>query len=213
LAQTSLRCSVSWPRRRTHCAHFVRSVQTTATSQMTTRAAREATSPALLGAPEARSSLPTRAFADTVFVLVKKPRGVASRQAAPGGGSVCGDEERRFEVGARSALRDQTCRSCLNEANAVSAVSSAARPRTEHRSAVDAQHRPPQPEPPPGAACRDTLHGGDHHRGRHHRGRLKLLQRRCFCNTTAMPLLMLSGRVFVTTLSNHWMNARTPASW
>jgi hypothetical protein len=43
--------------------------------------------------------------------------------------------------------------SAVSEANV---ASSAARPRTEHRSAVDAQHRPPQHEPPPGAACRDA---------------------------------------------------------
>ena len=65
----------------------------------------------------------------------------------PAGGDFCGDEERRFEVGARSALRHLTCRSCLSAVSAANVASSAARPRTEHRSAVDAQHRPPQPEP------------------------------------------------------------------
>ena len=47
----------------------------------------------------------------------------------------------------------------------VSAVSSAARPRTEHRSGVAAQRRPPQHEPLPGTACRDARSspdGGDH---------------------------------------------------
>ena len=96
---SGLAASVSWPRRRTHCAHFVRYVQTTATSQITTRASREATSPALLGASEARSRLPTRAFADAVFVLVEKALSVASRQAAPVGGDVCGDEEHHSAVG------------------------------------------------------------------------------------------------------------------
>jgi len=79
------------------------------------------------------------------------------RQVAPGGGDFCGDEERRAEVGARSALRELTRGGCLNAANAVSEVSSAARPRTEHRSAVGAKRRPPQHEPAPGAACRDAL--------------------------------------------------------
>jgi hypothetical protein len=85
---------------------------------------------------------------------------------------------------ARSALRQLTCRSCLNRAYAVGAESSAARPRTDAvspdteqslrtvlclanaqapagawASAVGAQRRPPQPEPPPGAACRDAMRG------------------------------------------------------
>jgi len=55
-----------------------------------------------------------------------------------------------------SALRCLTRRGCLNAANAVSAVSSAARPRTEQRSAVAAKRRPPQHEPPAGTACRDA---------------------------------------------------------
>jgi hypothetical protein len=53
-ASTSLRRSVSWPRRRTHSAPCGRCVHTTATRQLTTCAAREATSLALLGAPQAR---------------------------------------------------------------------------------------------------------------------------------------------------------------
>ena len=58
---------------------------------------------------------------------------------------------------AQHALRQLTRRGCLNAANDVSAVSSATRPRTEQRSAVDAQRRPPPHEPGPGCACRDTL--------------------------------------------------------
>ena len=83
---TALRCSVSWPRRRTHCAHFVRCVQTAATSQLLMRAARAATSPALLGAPEAHSGLPERAFAEPVFVRVERATTRASRQALFGAG-------------------------------------------------------------------------------------------------------------------------------
>ena len=153
---SGLRCSVSWPCRRTRFVRCAHCTQTAATSQITMRAARAATSPARLGAPEARSSLPARAFAETVVVLVENTTTGGSRQAVPGGGAVCGDEERRAEVGARSALRQLTCRSCLNAANEESAVSSAARPRTEHRSAVGAQRRPPQPAPRPGVACCDA---------------------------------------------------------
>ena len=182
-APTSLRCSVSWPCRRTRFVRCAHCTQTAATSQITMRAARAATSPPLLGAPEARSSLPARAFAEPVVVLVENTTTGGSRQAVPGGGAVCGDEEvspdsnspedclclangraswpgaackARAEVGARSALRQLTCRGCLNGSNEESAVSSAARPRTEHRSAVGAQRRPPQPALPPGAACCDA---------------------------------------------------------
>jgi hypothetical protein len=159
-------------------------VQTTATSQMLTRAAREAASPGLagragpwgpavrkaqtvprtvcvpahlLGAPEARRGPPERAFADGwCLVFVGKEQPVAARQAMPGGGDFWGDEQRRPGVGARSAHPHLTRRGCLNGANEVSKVSSAARPQAEQRSAVAAQRRPPQHEPSPGAACRAT---------------------------------------------------------
>ena len=165
----------------------------TATSQLTKRAARAATSPALLGAPQARPVLPERAFAATVVVLVRRATARGSRQAAPGGGDLCGDEEvsrdsnspedclclangraswpgaackARLGVGARSALRCLTRRGCLSAVSAANVASSAARPRAEHRSAVGAKRRPPQHEPPPGAACRDarTLRESSHSR-------------------------------------------------
>ncbi len=82
-AQTSLRCSVSWPRRRTHFAHCVRCVRTSATSQLTTRASREATSPALLGAPEALRVLPERAFAEALVLPAAGTPIAAARQAEP----------------------------------------------------------------------------------------------------------------------------------
>ena len=182
-ATTALRCSVSWPVAELTALTAFAAFKQAATSQITMRAARAATSPPLLGAPEARSSLPARAFAEPVVVLVENTTTGGSRQAVPGGGAVGGDEEvspdsnspedclclangraswpgaackARFGVGARSALRKLTCRSCLNGANEVSAVSSAARPRAEHRCAVGAKRRPPQPAPPPGTACRDA---------------------------------------------------------
>ena len=95
-APTALRCSVSWPVAKLTALTSFAAFKQAATSQMTTRAAREATSPALLGAPEVRSSLPARTFADTVFVLVETAPSVPERQAAPGGGDVCGDEERKI---------------------------------------------------------------------------------------------------------------------
>ena len=50
-------------RRSTHCVRYPLSAQTNATSQWWKRAARVATSPVLLGASEARRTLPARAFA------------------------------------------------------------------------------------------------------------------------------------------------------
>ena len=141
-------------RRRTHFAHCVRAVRTSSTSQCLKRAARAATSPALLGASHARCGLPGHTSAAASLVFVDKNHRVLARQAVPGGGEVWGGEERRFGVGARSALRGLTCRICSNGANAVSKVSYAAQPQTEHHSEVEAKRRPPHPEPLPGAACR-----------------------------------------------------------
>ena len=153
-ASAALRCSVSWPRRRTRFVRFAHCTQTAATSQMLMRAARAATSPALLGAPEARCSLPVRAFADTPVLSATKTTIGAARQAVPGGGDFCGGEKRRPGVGAHSALRDLTRRGCLSAVSAANEASPATRPRAEHRSAVGAQRRPPQHEPAPGTACR-----------------------------------------------------------
>jgi hypothetical protein len=97
-APTPLRCSVSWPRRRTHSATCGRYVRTASTSQKTKRAARAATSPVLLGTSEARLRLPGRAFAEPAVACETRrtsgglrgrrcPRGaisVATRSAAPG---------------------------------------------------------------------------------------------------------------------------------
>jgi hypothetical protein len=62
-ATAALRCSVLRPRCATRCVHCVHSAQTSATSMMTTRAAREAASPALLGATEARRDPPAQTVA------------------------------------------------------------------------------------------------------------------------------------------------------
>ena len=156
-APTPLRCSVSWPRRRTHFAPCGRCVQTTATSQKTMRAARAATSPALLGTSEAHRSLPGRAFAEPVVVCGTKRTmgGLRGRRCALGAISVATRSAAPGSARA-SALRDLTCRSCLNAATAGRVVSSAARPRCEHRSGVGLQGRPPQHEPPADSACRDA---------------------------------------------------------
>jgi len=141
-------------RRRTHFAHCVRFVQTTATSQSLKRAARAATSPPLLGAPEARHGLPIRAFADKAVVFAQKTCARAARRAVPGRGDLWGGEERSTGVGAHRALRDLTRRICLNEAHLVRVVSYATRPPGEYRSEVGAKRRPHQREPLSGTARR-----------------------------------------------------------
>ena len=156
-APTALRCSVSWPRRRTHCVRCAHCVQTAATSQKTMRAARAATSPVLLGASQARRSLPGRAFAEPVVVFAPQATTGGCRGRRCPLGAISGATRSAAPGSARaSALRELTCRGCLNAATAGSAVSSAARPWCEHRSAVGAQRRPPQHEPPAGSACRDA---------------------------------------------------------
>lgn len=159
-APTALRCSVSWPRRGTHSAHCVRCVRTTATSQCLIRAVRAATSPALLGASQVRRSLPERAFAGQRLVFATKQTSFASRQVVLCGGELCGDEKHRPGVGARSPLRHPTRRGCSNAVSAANRVSSATRPRAEHRSAVGLQGRPPRCEPSPGTACREAQTNG-----------------------------------------------------
>ena len=56
-----------------------------------------------------------------------------------------------------SALPHLTRRVCLSGESAANAASSAARPQAEQHSGVGAKRRPPQHEPPPGAACRAAL--------------------------------------------------------
>lgn len=154
-APTPLRCSVSRPRRITRFVRCAHCTQTNATSQMWMRAAREAASPVLLGAPEARRGLSERTFADRwCLVFVERTQPVAARQACSVGGDLWSGEERSPEVGARSAHPHLIRRGCLNGANAVSKVSSAARPQDEHRSGVAAKRRPLQREPLTGHACR-----------------------------------------------------------
>ena len=114
--------------------------------------------PPLLGASEAHRVLPGPGFAAALVGFgAKTTEATTSRQAAPGRGDFCDDEERSAGVGARSALRDLTRRYCLNVAPAKARSELSARPRGEHRSAVGPQGRPPQHERLAGAAWRDAL--------------------------------------------------------
>ena len=88
--------------------------------------------------------------------LRRGQRALAARRAVPARGDFGGGEERSFGVGARTrAHRELTRRNCLSAESEANAASFAARPRSEHRSAVGAaRHRPPRHEPLAGAACR-----------------------------------------------------------
>jgi len=145
-------------RRSTHCVRYALCAQTNATSQLLMRAARAATSPVLLGASQARRNLPARAFADTaaVFAANTTTRGLRGKGCPLGAIWVATSSAGPGSARA-SAPQRLTRRGCLNAANEVSAVSSAARPRTEQRSAVGAQRRPPPHERPAGSPCRDAL--------------------------------------------------------
>ena len=141
-------------RRQTHSVRFALCVRTTATSSMTKRAGtRAAASPALLGASHARQRLPARAFAEAAVVR-RHATGPAARQAVPARGDFGGGEQRSGGLGARSALRQLTRRRCPNAESEANGVSLAARARSEQRSGVGPQGRPPRHEPLAGTACR-----------------------------------------------------------
>jgi hypothetical protein len=109
---------------------------------------------ARLGTPEMYRNRSGRPFADRSCFFLAENRTVGARQGAPGGGDFWGDEQHRPGVGARSAHPKLTRRVCLSGVSAANAASSAARPQAEQHSAVGAKRRPPQHEPPAGAACR-----------------------------------------------------------
>jgi len=154
----------SGSRRRTHYASFARSVQTTAASQTTKRASRADPEPALLVAPEiapARYPLPRVPPLSFAWEDNESLGGSAKARAGSRRRASAQPRSAGLVARARSALRYLTRRGCLNGAHEVSVVSSAARPWTEHRSAVAAQRRPPQHEPLPGTACRDARSSPD----------------------------------------------------
>ena len=80
-----------------------------------------------------------------------------SRQAVPGGGDVCSDEQRRAGVGARAVRASSSDSPQLSERSERSERSEfCGATWAEQRSAVGAQRRPRASEPPPGTACRDA---------------------------------------------------------
>ena len=79
-----------------------------------------------------------------------------SRLALCGGGSLWSGEQRRPEVGARSAHPKLTRRNCLTKASEASGGSFSARPQAEQRNEVAAKRRPLQCETPSHNASRDA---------------------------------------------------------
>ena len=157
VAPTSLRCSVLQPAAELAAFASLTALKQLRRVSLRSALARAAASPVLLGAPQARRGLPGHAFAATVVACVPNgAREEPSRQAVPVGGDLWSDEDRRPGVGARSALRGLTRRSCLSATNEVSEASSATRPLVENRSAVGAQRRPRNHEPTAGTAWRDA---------------------------------------------------------
>jgi len=119
----------------------------------------------LLGASQARRVLPGTGFAAALVAFDGKP---PTRELAAGGtrqGRFVrrrGAQPRGRRASARFVLilAAACLNAALNAAREARAVSFAARPRGEHRSAVDAKRRPPQHEPLAGAARRDAQNAG-----------------------------------------------------
>ena len=173
-AETALRCSFGWPCRRTRCVRCAHCAQTTAASQMLRRAALAGQPPcaarrlprtlervgALLpshggggrrGRATARPPGDRRSANGARGVFVDHHPRNAARQALAGGGDLWGDEERRLEGGARSALQHLTRSSCLSAAAAGRAASSAARLRVDAVQSARRADRPsgsPRQHPP-----------------------------------------------------------------
>ncbi len=90
----------------------LRSLRSNRMRQVSLRSAlrARAMNPALLGASHARRAPPGRPFAAGSGCSRRPPPLLAERQAVPGGGAVCGAEQRSLEGGERSELRQLTCR-------------------------------------------------------------------------------------------------------
>ena len=156
-APTSLRCSAVWPAAELASRTSFAALRQWRRVSSRCALARAATRPVLLGASQARRGPSRHAFADTTVACIESnAREEPSRRAVPGGGDSWSDEDRRSGVGARSAQRRLTRRSCLSAVSKANAASSATQPLAENRSAVGAKRRLRKHEPPPGTAWRDS---------------------------------------------------------
>ena len=156
-------------RRRTHCVRCAHCVQTAATSQIVRSALRARPRALRSSAPEAAPHGPARTHLCgptrlCVFCSVRT-------KTTTGGFAAGGARRGRFRGrgaaqgrGRRAQRASSSDSSRLFERSAANAVSSATRARTEQRSAVGAQRRPPRHEPSPGSRLprRATLRESGH---------------------------------------------------
>jgi hypothetical protein len=144
-------------RRRTHFARFALCVQTGGDKSV--HEARCARGPRTLRSspPQRRPpACPSAPLRSGLLYLRGRQNTVALAAGGARRGRFLGRRGAQGQGRRACALRRLTRRGCLNEMSAANGVSSAARPWTEHHSAVGAKRRPPQHEPPPGTARRDA---------------------------------------------------------
>ena len=110
---------------------------------------------ALLSALEARCRGSAHAFAEVVFAHHRRRNGTRLRGRRWPAGAIS-VAARSADSGLARKARFVTDSPRLLERSAQRVASSAAQPRIEHRSAVEAKRRPPQCEPPPATACREA---------------------------------------------------------
>ncbi len=146
-AKGSLRCSISWPVAKlaslTSFVPLEQSRRVRAGGALTRAAMRSA----LLGAAYvAAGAHPPPALPAPPWHASSSTTSAAARRVVPGGGDLWGGEKRSSAVGARNARASTSDSRRLFERNDRRERSEfrGARPRCEHRSGVDAQHRPPQ---------------------------------------------------------------------
>jgi hypothetical protein len=144
----------------THYARFARCVRTDAASQMGMRAARAATSPAVLGAAYARVRLPARSFAAPTVTLAASGKhcGACGDRGRPAG-AICGSASSAVPGRGAHAVRASTSdsRILFERSERSSRSELCALAQAEQHSAVGAAtpRRPTQHEPLAGAPWRD----------------------------------------------------------
>ena len=132
-------------RRKTPFARCARCGQTVSASQITKRAARADLRAALLAVAHSPRHWPARSLAETAVHLDHRlPPWSPQGRGWAAAGRACGSARSTGLVAARaSALRQLTRWVCLSAVSAANVASNATGHKTEHRSAVAAQRRPP----------------------------------------------------------------------
>jgi len=174
-----LRCSNSWPARRTRCTRFARATRTAARVRLGGSLRSQATSPALLGAASAPRRAPARGLAGATCGVPGYECRMACRKGLCGLGAarICGAEQRRT-LGLRAQRASQSdSRSCPSSTSEASAASSARRPRVRaaqgsraprarppQLSAAPSPHSPLPPQPSPATGSDNPIQPRGAHR-------------------------------------------------